>query len=224
MDLQQIPLVTALEQANAPLGESDQIVFRFVQLEQVHIEPLVDGAAVEDELMGRDGKQGLGQFPDALPVKVFQVLRGHDEVGFLFADPFQGVADVLNDGRSNRYIVGKPHIQLIQRRRGIANGQQAVRHIGQDIEQHGAPHILTGLQQTFDPEDDKAGGGHIGVPVEELRLSALAHGVEAQQDLLQQFRRIELVAVPIVLFVFLLDQFVEIGEDKQRIKPFPPVA
>ena len=44
------------------------------------------------------------------------------------------------------------------------------------------------------------------MPVEELSLGALAHGVEAQQDLLQQFRCVELVAVPIVLSVLLLNE------------------
>ena len=51
------------------------------------------------------------------------------------------------------------------------------------------------------------------MPVEELSLGALAHGVEAQQDLLQQFRCVELVAVPIVLSVLLLNEFIEVGKD-----------
>lgn len=199
------------------MGESDEVVLRLLQLEQIHIKPLVNGAAVEDELVGRDSEQGLGQLPDALPVKVLQILRGHDEVGFLLADPLESVADILDDGGTHRHIIRQPHIQLVQRRCGVADGQQAVGHIGQDVEQHGAAHILAGLQQPLDPEDDKAGGGHIGVPVEELSLGALAHGVEAQQDLLQQFRCVELVAVPIVLSVLLLNEFIEVGKEERVI-------
>ena len=75
MDLQQVPLIAAFEQAHAPLGEADEAVLSLLQLEQIHIEPLVDGAAVEDELVGRDGEQGLGQLPDAFPVKVLQICR-----------------------------------------------------------------------------------------------------------------------------------------------------
>ena len=83
-------------------------------------------------------------------------------------------------------------------------------HIGQDVEQHGAPHILAGLQQSLDTEDDKAGGSHIGVSVEKLGLRPLTHGVEAQQDLLQQFCRVQLMPALIVLSVLLLNEFVEV--------------
>ena len=51
------------------------------------------------------------------------------------------------------------------------------------------------------------------MPVKELGLGTLAHGVNAQQDLLQQFRCVELMTAPVVLFVLLLNQLVEIGED-----------
>ena len=51
------------------------------------------------------------------------------------------------------------------------------------------------------------------MPIEELGLGALAHGVEPQQDLLQQFRRVELVLALIILSVLLLDEFIEVGED-----------
>ena len=100
---------------------------------------------------GGIANRGFGQLPDALPVKVLQILRGHDEVGFLLADPLESVADILDDGGTHRHIIRQPHIQLVQRRRGVADGQQAVGHIGQDVEQHGAAHILAGLQQPLDP-------------------------------------------------------------------------
>lgn len=58
----------------------------------------------KDELVRRNGKQRLGQLPDALSVEVLQILRGHDEVGVLFSDALQGVADILDDGGPHRHM------------------------------------------------------------------------------------------------------------------------
>lgn len=58
MDLQQIPLVTALVEADAPLGIADEFELSRLQLEVVHIELLVHAACVEQELVGGDGEQG----------------------------------------------------------------------------------------------------------------------------------------------------------------------
>ena len=49
--------------------------------------------------------------------------------------------------------------------------------------------------------------------IEELGFGALAHGVEPQQDLLQQFRRVQLMLALIVLSVLLLNEFIEVGKD-----------
>jgi hypothetical protein len=49
--------------------------------------------------------------------------------------------------------------------------------------------------------------------VEKLALRALTHGVEPQQDVLKQFRCVELILLRVVGFVFRLDQRIEIGED-----------
>ena len=113
MHLQQIPLVAALEQAHATLWEADEIVFRFLQLKQVHIKSLVDRATVEDELMWRDREQRLGQLSDAIPVKVLQILRGHDEVGLFLSNPFQDVADVLDDGGPHRDVNMSPPLFIL---------------------------------------------------------------------------------------------------------------
>lgn len=157
MHLQQIPLVATLEEAHTALGEANEIVLGFLKLEQIHIEPLVDRPAVEDELVGWDSEQGLGQLSDAFPVEVLQILRGHDEVGFLLAHPLEDVADILNDGGPHRDVVGEPDIELVQHRSGVADGQQAVGHKGQDIEKHGPANAAVGLQETFDPEDNEPG-------------------------------------------------------------------
>ena len=76
MDLQQIPFVSTLIQADTPLGVPDEFKFRRLQLKVVHVEPPVDTACIEQELMCWDGEQGSCQFPDALHIKVLQILRG----------------------------------------------------------------------------------------------------------------------------------------------------
>ena len=70
MNLQQIPLVAALVEAYAPLGVADQLKFRRLQLEVLHVELLIHAAGVEQELVGGDGEQGPGQFPDARLVEI----------------------------------------------------------------------------------------------------------------------------------------------------------
>ena len=60
VDLQEIALVAALEEADAVLGMGDELEFRRLQLEVVHVEPLVHVSCVEEELVGGDGEEGPG--------------------------------------------------------------------------------------------------------------------------------------------------------------------
>ena len=71
----------------------------------------------------------------------------------------------------------------------------------------------TGLQESFDAEDNESGRGHIGVAVEEFRLRALTHGVKTEEDLLQKFCRVQLVSVCIIPLILLLNKVIEVGED-----------
>jgi len=74
VDLKQIPLVAALVEADPPLGLANQLIlFRF-QLKEVHVEPFINGACVEQELVGGDGEQGPGQLPDTGLIEVLQIL------------------------------------------------------------------------------------------------------------------------------------------------------
>ena len=70
MDSQQVPVAAAFVEADALLGLPHQLVLVFLQLEVFHIEPLIGGAGIEDELVGGDGKEGPGQLPDARLVKI----------------------------------------------------------------------------------------------------------------------------------------------------------
>ena len=158
--------------------------------------------------MGGDGKQRPGQLPHPIHVKVLQILAGQDHGGLFLPYPLKAVADVFDGGQ-----VAQPDIKLVQPRRGIALGKQLVAEIGQHIEQQGVFHIPAGLEEPLDAEDQKAGGGDVGVAVEELALRAPAHGVEAQQDLLQQFPWVEGILLAVIVSVRLLDHVIEVGED-----------
>ena len=80
-------------------------------MEVLHIEPLIHTAGVEQELVGGDGEQGPGQFPDARLVEVLQVLTGQDQGGFLFTDTLETVTDI-----SYRRGIGEPEVQLVDGR------------------------------------------------------------------------------------------------------------
>ena len=208
MDLQQIPFITAAVEADAPLGIADELELSRLQLEVVHIELLVHTAGVEQELVGGDGEQRPGQLPDPVHVKVLQILAGQNHGGLFLPYPFEAVADVFDGGQ-----VAQPDIKLVQSRRGIALGEQLVAEIGQHIEQQGILHISAGLEKPLDAEDQKAGGGDVGVAVEELAFGSPAHGVEAQQDFLEQFSWVERVLLAVVVPVRFLDHVVEVGKN-----------
>ena len=58
---QVVPFIAAFVEADPPLGLANQLIlFRF-QLKEVHVEPFINGACVEQELVGGDGEQGPGQ-------------------------------------------------------------------------------------------------------------------------------------------------------------------
>ena len=69
--------------------------------------------------------------------------------------------------------------------------KKLIRHEGQHIEQHGVADIFSGTQHSLDAKDKKAAGGDVGVSIEELCVRTLAHGVQPQQDFLQELFRIE---------------------------------
>ena len=56
MYLQQIALVAALVQAYAALRKLDEVIFRLVQLEHFHVAAFIDGARIEQELVGWDAE------------------------------------------------------------------------------------------------------------------------------------------------------------------------
>lgn len=137
MNHEVVPLVAAFVEADAPLGEADEIVLGFFELERIHIKLLVDVAGVEQEGVGGDAEQGLCQLGDAGDGEVFEVLAGKDDAGFLLAYPLHEVSDVFDGGQ-----IGQEEVQLVDGRRRVALGQELVRHEGQHIKQQGVLHIF----------------------------------------------------------------------------------
>ena len=166
--------------------------------------------------MRRDAEQGLGHLADALLIEVLQVLTGQQHRRFLLPYTLQAVSDVLDGGR-----VGQPDIQLIQSCHGIAHGQKLVGHEGQYIEEHGVADILGGTEHSLDTEHQEAAGGNVGMPIEELGVGALAHGVQSQQYLLQEFLGVELVLTSVVGLELLLNQVIEVGKDGIVLRAHP---
>ena len=76
MYLQQVALVAALVQTDTALGKLDEVILRLIQLEHFHVAAFINGARVEQELVGRDGKQRFCHLADAFLIKVLQILRG----------------------------------------------------------------------------------------------------------------------------------------------------
>ena len=182
---------------------ADEFELSRLQLEVVHIELLVHAACVEQELVGGDGEQGPGQLPNTVHIKVLQILAGQDHGGLLLPHPLEAVTDIFDGGQ-----VAQPDVQLVQRGHGISLGEQLVAEIGEDIEQHGVLHIPAGLEEPLDAEDQEAGTGDVGVAVEKLALRAAAHGVEAQQDLPQQFPGVEGEFLLVIILIRILNDTV----------------
>ena len=59
------------------------------------------------------------------------------------------------------------------------------------------------------------------MPVEELGVGALAHGVQPQQHLLQELLGVELVLTGVVGLELLLNEIVEVGEDGIVLRAHP---
>ena len=177
-------------------------------MEAIHVEPFVDGASVEQILVGRDGEQGLGQLGHTGEHEVLQVLRGQHQAGVLLPSPLEDVADVLNG-----HFIGQPDVKLVKGSHRVAHRQELVGEVGQDVEQHGVLDVSAALEEALDAKDHKPPGADIGMSVEKPRLSALAHGVEAQEDLLEHFLGEQGLFLSVIVLIDVLHQLVEVGED-----------
>ena len=178
-------------------------------MEQIHELLFVDRAAVEQELVRRNREQRLCHFAHTGAVKILYVLRRHEHGGVLLSDALQRIADIFD-----RHRIAKPDIQFVQRRDRIALGQQLVRHVGQQIQKDRAADVGCDLIQPLYTEHKESGRGQIAVTIEELRVSSLAHGVQAQQHLLEHLLCIELRLLLVKIQVFNLDVVIEFRKDR----------
>ena len=182
-------------------------------MEVIHEEFLIHVAAVKDELMDGDGKEGARQLPYSRLGEVLQILAGKEQGGFLFSYSFKRVADVGDDGG-----IGQPQVQLVNGCHGIAQRQKLIRHIGQQAEQQRVPQIFRHVIQTLDTENKEFGVRDIGMPIKEPGVRATAHGMEPQQQIPQHLPRIEAVCTIVVVIAF-LNGVIEVGEDRIVLRP-----
>lgn len=154
VDVQQVAVCSGFEQADAPLGRTDQVIFRRLQLEVIHVELPVHLAAMEEELVCGDGKQGPGQLPYPLDIEILQILTGQNQCGIALSHPLEAVADVLNGGQ-----VGQPEVELIQSGHGVPLGEELVAEVGQQVEQQGVLDRGVGTDQVLDAKHQEAALG-----------------------------------------------------------------
>lgn len=111
------------------MGKADQVIFRFLKLQGINIEMLIDVACVKKKSMSWNAEQWLRQFADALNVKIFEVLRGQNDRRFFLSDALHEIANVLY-----RRQIRQKEIQLVNGRGGVALGEKLVAHEGQHVE------------------------------------------------------------------------------------------
>lgn len=70
MDGQEMPVVAALIEADSLLRIAHQLILCLIQLQVVHIEPLIRGSSIENELVGGDGKERASQLSNAWLIKI----------------------------------------------------------------------------------------------------------------------------------------------------------
>ena len=142
-------------------------------------------------------------------IEVFQILTCQQHGGFFFTNTLEAISDVLDSS-----WVGEPDVQLIQCRHRVSFSQELVRQIGEYIEQHGVTNIFRCAQQSFDTEHQESAGRDVSMTVEELRVRALAHGVQPKQDFLKKILRVELMRFGMIVFELIFDQVIEIRESR----------
>jgi hypothetical protein len=203
-----VPLVAAFVEADAPLREADEIVLGFFELERIHIKLLVDVAGVEQEGVGRDAEQRLvsSAMPGMAKSSRFWLARmtldSFLRTRFMKLRMYSiAVRFVRNRYSSSMLAAVLPSVSSLSDMKDSTLNSRAFFT------------FLLACRSPFTPNTTKAAGCHIGMTVEKLALRTLTHGVEPQQDVLKQFRCVELKLLRVVGFVFPLDQLIEIGED-----------
>ena len=143
--------------------------------------------------MSGDGEQRLGKLPDGGNQEVLNVLGCQNHDGIPLTDALHGVADVLNGGQ-----VRQEQVQLVNGCHGVADADEGIAHIGENIEQHGIAELLVGVHETLDTEAQELVIFDVGVAVEILAFGADTHGVQSQADFPEDILGVEVLFVVIV--------------------------
>ena len=96
MDHQVVPLISTFIQAYSPLRIADQVILTILQLQGIRIKFGINASSIEQELMGRNGKQWLCIFFHSIQIKIFQVLAGYDNCRIFLSHTLHKVPDILH--------------------------------------------------------------------------------------------------------------------------------
>ena len=112
-------------------------------------------------MVSRNGEQWLCELLDVGKQEVLDVLRSENHGAFLFTDAFHGVSDIL-DGCT----VTQKEIQLVNGSDRVADAEELVAHIRQNIEKHGVLESAVRIKQALHSEAQESVISDVGVSVE----------------------------------------------------------
>ena len=181
-----------------PLTAVDQIILRRLHLQGIHVVFGIYLSRIEQELVGRNGKQGLGHFPDVGKQEVLNILGGKNHGGLLLPDTFHVVADVLNGHRAVQ-----EQVQFVQSSHTVSNAEKLVGHVGQNIELNGAAELLVQIHNALYPKHQEHIILDIGMPIEEPALRTDTDGIQPQTDITQSLLGIEELVLLVIAVIFL---------------------
>ena len=158
--------------------------------------------------MGGDAEQGLCKLTDRRNQKVLDILTCQNDRGFLFTHTLGGITDIFDC----RHI-GEEQIQLVDGGGGVANAQELVGHIREDVEKHRILQSLVGIHQALDSEDQECIVGDVAVAVKIHRFRSYAHTVDAEAYLLERLLGVEVSALLVVGHEFFLAELIKVLHD-----------
>ena len=158
--------------------------------------------------MSRDGEQGLCELLDVGQQKVLDILRSKNHGAFLFTHALHGIADILNG-----CTVTQEEIQFVNGSNRVADAEELVAHIRENIEKHGVLEAAVRIKQALHAKAQECVIGDVGVSVEILTFSADTHRMQTEAYLLQRLLGIDMLALGIKGFELFLADFIEVFHD-----------
>ena len=159
--------------------------------------------------MGRDREQRFRQFPDRGNEEVLNVLGSQDHNGVPLTDTLHGIADVLDTDP-----VGQIQVELIDGCHRVADADQRIGHVGQDIEQHCITKPFIGIHETLNTEAHELVIDDVGVAIEVPAFRTNTHGVQSQTDLSEHLFGVQVLLFRVEVSVLPITEPVQIFQNR----------